>query len=576
MKKSLAVLLALVLATSSFAQIGETIEVRVTNVDVVVTDGSGRPVTGLTKDDFELFEAGKPQVITNFYEVLDQPALTATLPAANAAAAPAAASTAAPPEVSRRRIVVFVDNYSLHPHARTAALQSLEKSLDKLMRRGDQIMMVIWNNGGRETITPLTADRAVIAQHFKEATQKSSGAFVQEATRKSILENAAHLLEEANRGRQGEVDRQNTLDTGRFTGAEAKKLTYQEAYNLITPTVRNFAEQTWSAQKKLLADVEKTIGILAGVEGKKVLIYLGAELPENPGLDLFQQVDSMFQQYIRNIQPAVAREPSRNLAAEMRKLAHHANALGVTMYMVDSSSRRSNEAGERNPVDSEASFAAESGTSMAMATVADITGGLHVAGGQTFDTALTTIANDLSSYYSLGYRAPSQGSPDRRIEVKVRKPGLKVRSRHSYTSRPNEEVVKERVIANILHGEVRSDFPITVAATAPEKQTDGRYKVTLKVTFPSSMTLIPQGDALTGEFAVSIVTGRADGALSTVTTEAKPMKFPKGSEAQIAAAKVFSYSAPLIVNEGEQIVSVAVTDKVAGTMGFARTTVSAR
>src|SRR6185369_184111 len=47
----------------------ESIEVRVTNVDVVVTDKAGNPIVGLNKDDFEIFENGKPQAITNFYEV---------------------------------------------------------------------------------------------------------------------------------------------------------------------------------------------------------------------------------------------------------------------------------------------------------------------------------------------------------------------------------------------------------------------------------------------------------------------------------------------------------------------------
>src|SRR5205809_6935145 len=51
----------------------ETIEVRVTNVDVVVTDRAGNPVHGLTRDDFELLENGKPQTITNFYEVKPEP-----------------------------------------------------------------------------------------------------------------------------------------------------------------------------------------------------------------------------------------------------------------------------------------------------------------------------------------------------------------------------------------------------------------------------------------------------------------------------------------------------------------------
>ena len=50
-------------------QLSESIEVRVVNVDVMVADRDGRPVTGLTKDDFEIFEDKKPQVITSFYDV---------------------------------------------------------------------------------------------------------------------------------------------------------------------------------------------------------------------------------------------------------------------------------------------------------------------------------------------------------------------------------------------------------------------------------------------------------------------------------------------------------------------------
>src|SRR5262249_1682411 len=47
---------------------GASVEVRVVNVDVVVTDKAGHRVTGLTKNDFEILEDGKPQTITNFDE----------------------------------------------------------------------------------------------------------------------------------------------------------------------------------------------------------------------------------------------------------------------------------------------------------------------------------------------------------------------------------------------------------------------------------------------------------------------------------------------------------------------------
>ena len=47
----------------------ESIDVRVINVDVVVTDKKGNPINGLTKDDFEVLENGVAKPISNFYEV---------------------------------------------------------------------------------------------------------------------------------------------------------------------------------------------------------------------------------------------------------------------------------------------------------------------------------------------------------------------------------------------------------------------------------------------------------------------------------------------------------------------------
>ena len=51
----------------------ENVDVRVINVDVVVTDRKGNPVRGLTIDDFQVFENGRPVKLTNFYEVISDP-----------------------------------------------------------------------------------------------------------------------------------------------------------------------------------------------------------------------------------------------------------------------------------------------------------------------------------------------------------------------------------------------------------------------------------------------------------------------------------------------------------------------
>src|SRR2546430_16034556 len=63
------------LAVPLFAQtppVIEKIDVSVVNVDVTVTDRAGYPVRGLTRDDFDVYEDGKPQKITNFYAVENQ------------------------------------------------------------------------------------------------------------------------------------------------------------------------------------------------------------------------------------------------------------------------------------------------------------------------------------------------------------------------------------------------------------------------------------------------------------------------------------------------------------------------
>lgn len=55
-------------------------EVRIVLVDVVVTNGNGRPVSGLRKDDFQVVEDGRPQTISFFEEHKGAAPTTISLP----------------------------------------------------------------------------------------------------------------------------------------------------------------------------------------------------------------------------------------------------------------------------------------------------------------------------------------------------------------------------------------------------------------------------------------------------------------------------------------------------------------
>src|SRR5256885_17256223 len=110
-------LLLIALSTAAQEKLVESIEVHVVNVDVVVTDRAGNPVTALKRGDFEVYENGKPQTITNFYEVrpddIDAPRTTSLAPAQSTAT-----PDTPPPEARARHIVVFIDDYSVEPHTR--------------------------------------------------------------------------------------------------------------------------------------------------------------------------------------------------------------------------------------------------------------------------------------------------------------------------------------------------------------------------------------------------------------------------------------------------------------------------
>jgi len=61
--------IVMLLAASAFAQMHETVDVRIVEVPVSVVDSSGNPIRGLTAANFEVYDGGKKQAITSFDKV---------------------------------------------------------------------------------------------------------------------------------------------------------------------------------------------------------------------------------------------------------------------------------------------------------------------------------------------------------------------------------------------------------------------------------------------------------------------------------------------------------------------------
>ncbi|HEX6096168.1 MAG TPA: VWA domain-containing protein [Thermoanaerobaculia bacterium] len=151
----------LLLAVPLFAQrYDDAITVNVVDVPVYV-ERFGKPVTGLTRDDFELFVGGKPHPI-EYFDVLDEQQAEQQREAAGA-----------PADLARRRLVVLL----FHVEAPSHSLQRAQKAAVKYVAAAaatDTLAVATVSAPGVLFIVPFTNDRVAVQRAI--ATLRPSAA----------------------------------------------------------------------------------------------------------------------------------------------------------------------------------------------------------------------------------------------------------------------------------------------------------------------------------------------------------------------------------------------------------------
>src|SRR5712691_7567495 len=149
------------------------VEVHVVNVDATVTDAHGNPILDLTQDDFEIFEDGVPQKVTNFSIIR-----TAGTPPPAAAAESRGAST-------QRRILLIIDNNYLGIVERNQALDVVEKYLNDSFS-GEWAVAAIGRS--MEMLQSFTSDKVLIRRALGKARTMPSSEAQQQIDRSILSE----------------------------------------------------------------------------------------------------------------------------------------------------------------------------------------------------------------------------------------------------------------------------------------------------------------------------------------------------------------------------------------------------
>ncbi len=518
---------------------GETIEVSVINVDVVVTDKRGNHVHGLTKDDFEIYEDRKLQPVSNFTEYQGGHESMATPTGGNAPLLPATETAPRP----KRTILVFLDHFSLLPWEKDIFFSSLKTLLHETVGPGDSVSVVSWQ---RMIVTrlpftnDLTALDAALAKIEKESTFLSPDPENQVAADRLWREEAMNLARAKGfRLNYGDIESDSGHDLQLFEKIEMRK--------------------------KMHA-IESLVTGISGFEGRKVLVLAATHLSRIAGNGGSQR------------RAFADRGGDYDMFGQIESLARIAATNNVTIYPLfppgPPRDLLSAEDGRESTARTRSDFLGKSQVSLdnvlgAMIPIAERTGGAFSYGPQNIAAFLPQVREDLDSYYSLAYRATAHGNgSDRSIVVKMKNHDYTARARHDYIDKSPEAKMKDRVIASLFQEPAGAKIPIVVAAGAAEPNGRHHWHVPVHVQIPiNALTTLPEKGAHAGAFSVYVAWGGVLGEMSDATRQTQSFTISDVKAAE-AAAGHFEYDLTLDVDERTQHVVIGVADEVSQEFGI--------
>ena len=557
MRGVLALALALALPASDQAppRLSKSLEVSVTNVDAVVTDSKGQPITDLTAADFEVRQDGVVQPLTNFSFIRHLPPAPPPVPGEGVPApvpAPAPTPVFEPttPRAARAHLIVFIDALHLTASSKNRALRSLREYLPTVVGPDVEVQLVTWERALRIR-GPFTSDVSILSSLLDslEGEVALGEVSVMERTR-MVNQIDAALAADA---RTAQIELDNTMSA-----------------------LRAWCDQQTDDIDSTILALRASFSAVAGVEGRKILFLVTERLTPYPGRDLWDYI-----LYGRR-RAGLAGGPSQARGAAspdlsgltylhwdrqeaLGSLTRAANAAGISLVTIDAAGLATDEM-----------VSAERGASvgrmdeaigpadmfLALGFLADETGGRAIVGRNDLAAALKDTEADWTAYYSLGYESPSTkpGAP-RRITVAVKRPGAHVRSRKSVVERTPEEKVTDAVLSGAYIPHTMNPLRASLQIGTPKKS--GKlFLVPLEFKVPfDKLTLVPEGGRARGALLFTAVSATPDGRVSPVMTERAPVEVPEGDLAKLAG-KAFTYSATHKVRPGPQVFSIALTDEI--------------
>ncbi len=469
----------------------EAIEVRVINVEAVVSDRDGKRVEGLTRESFRLAVDGATVPIEFFSEIRDgDPSdggglpLDLTIQGSNGRTVPT-------------HFLVFVDDFFAIKAQRNVVLKRLAEQIEGL-GPSDQMAILAFDGRRLEILSGWTRSASQLRLAFASAAERATGGVWRRMERRSFLSRLP--------GR-GALE-----DSSRF-GLEEDRVP--------ASMIENRRAELRGQIEVLVNAAASGMRGLSAPEGRKAMLLLSGGWPLEP--EGLERGDPALFGFREDREDGLELLRFRAGFDPYAALADTANHLGFTLYPIDVAGLGwSGPAADADAVG--AGFgSSERSEEAVLLELARRTGGRALL-NDLRSRALEEAVADTRSYYWIGFTAVVRAD-DRRhgVEIDVLEPGLEVRARREFVDLSRFAETKMLVEGGLLlaGGDRASELSIEVGEPRPAS----RRQMTLPVTIgiPSRrITMVPVGGKLLANVEISLgVRDRRDTLSDVVTLPAK-------------------------------------------------------
>ncbi|MFZ5928246.1 MAG: VWA domain-containing protein [Acidobacteriota bacterium] len=494
-------------------------------VTVFVRDGQGRPVKGLTQDDFLVTENGKPQTVRVFeFQQIEEAApgaavMTAEAPAARPLQAEQQTGAVLPVRYrDRRLIVLYFDWTSLDEAQQVRAKEAAEEWIRSKMTAADLVRIVAFGSRLR-VVQDFTGDRDALI----------------EAVRKFQTGEMSELAAE------GATD----VETGEDTAFAADDTEFN----------------VFNTDRKLAA-LEDLARSLAALPEKKAVVYFTAGVSRT-GMDNEAQ--------LRAAVNAAVRSNVSFYPVDVRGLQAEPPGGGAGVATVSGTGLFSGQAQGRQR---QRSFDTQDTLEM----LASDTGGRALFDSNDLALGIQRAQQDIQSYYILGYYSTDERRDGqyRRVEVKL-KPAVQARLRArldyrrgyfaekdfaAFTSYDKEKQLEEALLAG---------DPVTQLRLALEvnwfRLGRSQYFVPVAVKIPgSAIPLKKQGGAETTTFDFVGQVKDARGAVAATVRDSIKIQLREEKAGKLGSSSLV-YDTGFTLPPGSYTMRMVVRENLTGKLG---------